>query len=348
MPHLLSEGYRLPTQHTVERFLGEGAFAQVYRVRHRVFGRQAMKVFKQPVLPQQEISEMLSEGILLSKIGHPNIVRVFDAGTFDLEGEQYGYLTMEYAGGGTLYDLWHAQGTKILPLATSLDLVGQTAAGLAVAHGYNPPVIHRDIKPNNILVAITEEGYQAKVSDFGLAKQVNPLTLMATAAGTLPFKAPEVFITEKSDSPAGDVWSLGVTLYLLLTNLMPYKVPEGVTPSSKVYKTPPTRPSRLNFECDEALDELVLRALAFEPEARYPHAQAFWEALRTWRAKPATPCPAIEKEAAAQSLKQAYDKAGMGDLKRAIELLEKAFQQNPELRSSHASRLRLWQMGIVM
>ncbi len=87
---ILSDGQVLPTQHTVERFLGVGAFAQVYRVKHRVFGRQAMKVFKQPVQPGQDIVEMLSEAILLSKIGHPNIVRVFDAGTLDLDGEHNG------------------------------------------------------------------------------------------------------------------------------------------------------------------------------------------------------------------------------------------------------------------
>jgi serine/threonine protein kinase len=366
--HILYEGLMLPTQHLVERFLGEGAFAQVYRVRHRVFGRQAMKVFKQPVQPQQDITGMLSEGILLSKIGHPNIVRVFDAGAFDLGGEQYGYLTMEYAGGGTLYDLWNSHGNKTLSVATSLDLVGQTAAGLSVAHHANPPVIHRDIKPNNILVAITAEGYQAKVSDFGLAKQVNPLTLMATAAGTLPFKAPEVFITEKADSPAGDVWSLGVTLYLLLTDQMPYAVPEGATPSRRIYETPPTLPSRLNFECDAGLDAIVLRALAFEPADRYAHAGEFREAVCAWKPQSETASitgfaqggsrsslktqvqavPTPEHEQAGHWMKQAYAQARSGQLGAAADLLEEALKADPSLRSSHESRVRLWRMGVAM
>ncbi len=368
MLHLLSEGQTLPTQHTVERFLGEGAFAQVYRVRHRVFGRQAMKVFKQPVLPQQDITRMLSEGVLLSKIGHPNIVRVFDAGTFDLDGEEHGYLTMEYAGGGTLHDLWSSHGREILPIATSLDLVGQTAAGLSVAHQFDPPIIHRDIKPSNILVAITAAGYQAKVSDFGLAKQVNPLTLMATAAGTLPFKAPEVFITEKADSPAGDVWSLGVTLYLLLTDQMPYDVPDGATPSRRLYETPPVSPSRVNFECDSRLDAIVRRALAFDPAARYPHAGAFREALASWKSQPETTSasspapggsgvslksilpsvPTQDREHAAQWMKQAYAQARSGQLQPAADLLEEAMKADPSLRGSHESRVRLWRMGIAM
>lgn len=368
MPHILSEGQTLPTQHAVERFLGEGAFAQVYRVRHRVFGRQAMKVFKQPVLPGQDITEILSEGILLSKIGHPNIVRVFDAGTFELDGDHHGYLTMEYAGGGTLYDLWRSHGAKALPIATSIDLVRQTAVGLSVAHRNDPPIIHRDIKPNNILIAITPEGYQAKVSDFGLAKQVNPLTLMATAAGTLPFKAPEVFITEKADSPAGDVWSLGVTLYLLLTDQMPYDVPDGATPSRRLYETPPTPPSRLNFECDSRLDAIIQRALALEPGQRYPHATAFMEALSVWKPEPeaaTTPfnvsssssaslksilptVPTAERAQAALWMKQAYAQARSGLLQSAADLLEEALRADPTLRSGHESRVRLWRMGIAM
>lgn len=368
MPTILSDGQTLPTQHIVERFLGEGAFAQVYRVRHRVFGRQAMKVFKQAVIPGQDISAMLSEGILLSKIGHPNIVRVFDAGTFELGGEHYGYLTMEYAGGGTLHDLWRSQGVRTLPVTTAVDLVRQTAAGLAVAHRSDPPIIHRDIKPTNILVSIAADGYQAKVSDFGLAKQVNPLTLMATAAGTLPFKAPEVFITAKADSPTGDVWSLGVTLYLLLTDQMPYDVPDGKTPAASLYQAPYDPPSRINFDCDSRLDAIVQRTLAFDPRQRYPHADALMEALAAWKPQTEPPverspsphassaslksiipaAPTTDRDQAAQWVKHAYAHARNGKLIDAADLLEEALRADPALRSSHESRVRLWRMGVAM
>jgi serine/threonine-protein kinase len=366
MPHLLNEGQVLSTQHTVERFLGEGAFAEVYRVKHRVFGRQAMKVFKQPVQPRQDVAQMLSEAILLSKIGHPNIVRVFDAGTFGLDGEEHGFLTMEYAGGGTLYDLWRGQGMKALPVATAVDLVRQSACGLAVAHRNQPPVIHRDIKPNNILVSITSDGYLAKVSDFGLAKEVNPLTLMATAAGTLAFKAPEVFIAEKADSPAGDIWSLGITLYMLLTDQMPFEVPQGFTPPRSVYEKPYPMPSRLNCDCDATLDAIVRRALALDPAQRYPSAEPFADALAAW--KPGTalaPPPQLpesthslrsilpvaataDREQAATWVKRAYGHAKSGELVQAADLLEEALRADPQLRASHESRVRLWRMGIAM
>jgi serine/threonine protein kinase len=368
MSRLLLEGTVLPTQHTIERYLGEGAFAEVYRVRHRVFGRQAMKVFKQPVQPGQDVTRTLSEAILLSKIGHPNIVRVFDAGTFDLDGEEYGFLTMEYAGGGTLYDLWRGQGMKTMPVSTAVDLVRQTTAGLALAHRHQPPIIHRDIKPNNILVSISGDGYLAKVSDFGLAREVNPLTLMATAAGTLSFKAPEVFVTDKSDSPAGDIWSLGVTLYLLLTDQMPFNVEENAIPTRSVYQKPFPLPSRLNCDCDESLDAIIKRALALDPAQRYPDAVSFVAMLAAWRPNhsPYTPPvnspstssqslraiqPAIataDKQLATDWVKRAYDHARQGKLAKAADLLEEALQADPQLRATHESRVRLWRMGVAM
>src|SRR2546425_8086427 len=86
----------------VERFLGEGAFAEVYRVKHRFLGRQAMKVFKRVGMNLEEIHEMLGEAILLSRIGHPNIVRVFDANVLEAAQGTCGYFTMENITGGAV------------------------------------------------------------------------------------------------------------------------------------------------------------------------------------------------------------------------------------------------------
>src|SRR6266496_3009460 len=87
--------------------------------------------------------------------------------------------------------------------------LGQGA--FAEAHREKPPIIHRDIKPQNILVGYEADGLRARVSDFGLAKKVNPLTMLATAAGTLTFKPPEAFSEHKGDSCAADVWAIGAT-----------------------------------------------------------------------------------------------------------------------------------------
>ena len=153
---LLEDGEIIRDTYEVERFLGEGAFAEVYRVKHRFLGRQAMKVFKRVGMSLANINEMLGEAILLSRIGHPNIVRVFDANVIDSKRGMCGYFTMENVPGGSLEKFWQSHGARAVPLTTTLDLMKQVCRGIAQAHHEHPPIIHRDIKPQNILV-----GYEA-------------------------------------------------------------------------------------------------------------------------------------------------------------------------------------------
>src|SRR3989442_354655 len=109
---ILEEGQVIRDTYEVERFLGQGAFAEVYRVKHRFLGRQAMKVFKRGGMALDEIHEMLGEAILLSRIGHPNIVRVFDANTIETRAATYGYFTMENVPGGSLDKFWRSHGNR--------------------------------------------------------------------------------------------------------------------------------------------------------------------------------------------------------------------------------------------
>ena len=219
---LLEEGQKIRGTYEIERFLGEGAFAEVYRVKHRFLGRQAMKVFKLIGMTIEEIKDMLIEAILLSRMGHPNIVRVFDANVTETSKGMCGFFTMEYVAGGSLECFWQNHADGFVPVKTSIEIIKQVCRGLSVAHNENPPIIHRDIKPQNILIGYDAKGIRARLSDFGLAKQVNPLTLRASGPGTRGFKAPEIFRDYKSDSCAGDVWALGCTLYLLLTDRFPF------------------------------------------------------------------------------------------------------------------------------
>src|SRR5262249_4746955 len=150
-------------------------------------------------------------------------------------------------------------------------------------HGEKPPIIHRDIKPQNILVGYDAGGLRARISDFGLAKRVNPLTLMASARGTRRFKAPEVFRDANSDSRAGDIWAVGCTLYLLLTNRLPYDdVPEPDLETGLFASSQLAAPSKLNGQVDPGLDAITLRALAPKPAARYPSAEALLADLDRW------------------------------------------------------------------
>src|SRR5438876_9704409 len=149
---LLEEGQTARDTYEVERFLGEGAFAEVYRVKHRFLGRQALKVLKAPGLNLADIERVLAEAVVLSKLGHPNIIRVFNADVTEIAGESYGYFTMEYVAGGSLQQFWRSFGARFVPVETVIDLARQICRGLAVAHREKPPIVHRDIKPQNVLV----------------------------------------------------------------------------------------------------------------------------------------------------------------------------------------------------
>src|SRR5207249_3750949 len=113
---LLQEGQVIRSTYEVERLLGSGAFAEVYRVKHRFLGRQAMKVFKTAGMTIEETEERLVEALILSRIGHPNIIRVFDANITDTSQGVCGFFTMEYVAGGNLEQLWQTYGSRFMPL----------------------------------------------------------------------------------------------------------------------------------------------------------------------------------------------------------------------------------------
>lgn len=366
---LLSEGQRIRDTYEVERFLGEGAFAEVYRVHHHFLGRQAMKVFKRVGVTQKEIEEMLGEAILLSRIGHPNIVRVFDANVFETPKGICGYFTMENVPGGSLDRFWRSHGGNLVPIETTIDVMRQVCRGLSVAHAEDPPIIHRDIKPQNILVGYEADGLRARVSDFGLAKKVNPLTLLATAAGTLQFKPPETFSRNKADSCAADVWALGVTLYLMLTDQLPFEVdPDLGWSNQKAFEKQLLPPGYWNVDVDKPLEKIVLRCLEISPASRFPTAKGLLDALDTWKkpssAKDSRPKKVtsseisksvlgahspINHEEAQQLARSAIKKAKEeGRLFDAADLMEEAFNKSPSLRQKYANKVRLWRCGISM
>lgn len=366
---LLQEGENIKGTYEVERFLGEGAFAEVYRVRHRFLGRQAMKLFKRVGMTQDEIEEILGEAILLSRIGHPNIVRVFDANVFETPKGICGYFTMENVSGGSLDKFWRSYGADFIPIETTIDIMRQVCRGLAVAHAEKPPIIHRDIKPQNILVGYEADGLRARVSDFGLAKKVNPLTLLATAAGTLGFKPPEAFSKTKADSCASDVWALGVTLYLMLTDQLPFEVDPALGWSStEAFEKELVPPSSWNMDVDMGVEKIVLRCLEMDPAKRYQTAKDLLDALGTW--KKSTPskelCPKkaissedsksglgayspIDQEEGQHLARLAIRKArNEGRLFEAADIMEEAFNKSPSLREKYANQVRLWRCGISM
>jgi serine/threonine-protein kinase len=258
---------------------------------------------------------------------------------------------------------------RLIPIETSIDIIKQVCRGLSLAHGKTPPIIHRDIKPQNILIGYEAEGLRARISDFGLARQVNKLTLLATAAGTLAFKPPEVFTQAKGDSVAADIWAMGVTMYMLLTDNIPFKVDEHLGwGNGEALRTPPPAPSQYNVEVNSAMDRIVLKCLSPGPEDRYANAGQLLEALDAWRpgedrsgkAAPSSasisrfskdafgPLSRADQDKAESLVHEALQTAKAGNLNEAADMMEDAFNKWPSLREKYATKVTLWRRGIHM
>ncbi len=362
---ILQPGTILRETYEVERFLGEGAFAEVYRVKHRFLGRQALKVMKRTGMSMAETQEMLGEAILLSRIGHPNIVRVFDANVLDTEHGSYGYFTMEYVAGGSLQRFWQSFGANLIPIATVLDLTKQVCRGLAQAHSETPPIVHRDIKPQNILVGYEADGLRARVSDFGLAKSVNPLTLLATTAGTIAFKPPEAFAERQGDSCASDVWAIAATLYLLLTDKLPFDRSTASTDAPLRTTAALVPPSRINPNVSSSLDDVLSRALKGDSRERYQSAGELLKAIEDAEAAQVlsiTPkshdsgvskaalgdYSGTDEEEARRLASKALECRRSGRLAEAADIMEESFNKSPAFRDKYAEAVKLWRRGIAM
>ncbi|MDF1798893.1 MAG: serine/threonine-protein kinase [Planctomycetota bacterium] len=362
---ILNPGQRIRDTYEVERMIGEGAFAEVYRVKHRFMGRQAMKVFKAAGTTLEEIERELSEAVLLSSLRHPNIVEVYDANLHEEAGHRFGYFTMTYMPGGTLDRHWRSFGRELMPVSQVVEIGKQTCRALSVAHGAEPPIIHRDIKPQNILIGFSGDGLHVRLSDFGLAKAVNPLTLLASAVGTLGFKPPESL--EDVDSCAADVWAVGATLYLLLTDEMPFPhLNSRDVGDARHFLRPLRPPSVFNINVDPALESILYRCLAANAKDRYGNALELLEDLEHWApssAKPSTLVSEWSPESkgamphasshdfqaeARASLEAAMRMAGSpAGLATAADLLEEAISKSPDLMDRYRVHLDLWRRGVM-
>lgn len=288
-------GEPIGNTYTVSAKVGAGAFADVYRVHHRFLGEQAMKIFKtsreitgQTPVGEEQIrtnpASNLKEARQLVDLSHPRIVRVYDANIFERAGELLGFMTMEYASGGTL-DAVIARHMR-LTLLESVRIGRSIAEALAYTHSLSPPLIHRDIKPSNILATSIGTDLQVKVADFGLASALDSESRLCESAGTLAFSPPET-AWGVADERA-DVYSLGVTLYKLLTGIHPFPIPrlEDVRMSRRfsealgVGRRTIQPPSQILLEKIPELDQLVMKALSPDIFGRHRNAQEFLDEIR--------------------------------------------------------------------
>jgi eukaryotic-like serine/threonine-protein kinase len=268
------EGRILDGRYRLGSLLGVGGMARVYLASDRVLERQvAVKVLSPPYAQDPVFVERFRrEARSAASLSHPNIVAVFDSGSD--AGEHY--LVMEYVAGQSLAELLADQGRLAPRRAAELGV--EVCAALAAAHAQG--LVHRDVKPANVLVGA--EG-RVKVADFGIVKAAATVTLTGngTVLGTAAYLSPEQAQGGPVDARS-DLYSLGCVLYELVTGAPPFGSGADSSPvavATRHLHQPPEPPSAHNPQVDASLDAVVLTALAKDPARRYQSASELQAAL---------------------------------------------------------------------
>ncbi len=255
----------LPTLpgYEVLRELGKGGMGVVFQARQVAFDRLvAVKMIRAQLLAgPDEMTRFRTEALAIGRLDHPHVVRVFD---FD-EERGCPYLVMEYLAGGSLAALLD---DNRLPVRRAVELVRQVALGVQAAH--DKGILHRDLKPGNVL--LDEQG-NARVADFGLAKLLDEdsgQTASAVLLGTPVYMAPEQTVGKaRQVGPATDVWALGVMLYECLCGKPPFRSPDREEILRLIQTADPVPPRRLRREVPPSLEAICLKCLEKEPAKRY-------------------------------------------------------------------------------
>src|SRR5579862_6625062 len=256
--------------------LGRGAMGVVYKARDpqidRLVAVKTVSLWGEQREDEQEFRlRFLNEAQAAGRLNHPGIVSVFDVG----EGpdNRDPYIVLEYVSGESLARVLARE--KKLALAQALKLAEEIADALDYAHAQG--VVHRDVKPANIM--ITEDGH-AKIADFGIAKlNLAHFTLPGRVLGTPAYMAPEQLSGEGCDGRS-DVFSLGVILYAMTVGHSPFQGDSATTVCFKVANREPVPASALDLNLPRELDAIIARAMAKDPQERYQRGSEFAEALR--------------------------------------------------------------------
>jgi serine/threonine protein kinase len=275
------KGTMIDERYRVDRKIGSGGMADVWLAEDTELDRNvAIKILHDRFAQDTEfVQRFQREAQSAAGLQHPNVVGVFDRGVFR---DTY-FIAMEYVDGPSLKDLVKGgMGTK-----DAIDFTRQILNAARFAH--RKGIIHRDLKPQNVL--IDDEG-RARVADFGIARggENSDITATGSVMGTAQYLSPEQ-AQGKPTTPRSDIYSIGVILYEALTGRVPFEGDSAVAVALKQVSEAPRRPSAINPDVPPALDAVVMRALAKDPDARFKDADAFLKALDAAERAPDTPRP---------------------------------------------------------
>lgn len=274
-------GYRL------DEILGRGGMGVVYLATDiRLKRRVALKVIAPEHIAEEDFRRRFErESELAASVDHPNVIPIYHAG--DADG--LSFLTMKYVEGTDLKGLIETGGP--LPFVRAAELIAQAADGLDAAHACG--LVHRDVKPANLLVQEVRGREHVYVTDFGLTKQIDAetsLTATGVFVGTVNYIAPEQINGERIDART-DVYALGAVLHHALTGEVPFPRPSAMATVVAHLNDPPPAPSFRVGDLPRGFDRVVVKAMAKEPRDRYQSAGDLGRAARAAAANAGSPPP---------------------------------------------------------
>lgn len=271
-------GKRLDGRYEIHELLGVGGMAYVYKAYDNIEKRWvAIKILKEELAGNSDfLSRFRNESKAIAVLSHPNIVKVYDVSF----GDRIQYIVMEYIDGITLKQYIEQQGE--IKWREALYFTVQILR--ALQHAHEKGIIHRDIKPQNIM--LLEDG-TIKVTDFGIARfsQAETQTMTDKAIGSVHYIAPEQarggYINDKAD-----IYSVGVMLYEMLTGQLPFVADNAVSVAIMQMQAEPTPPSRINPSIPKGLEEITMHAMEKNPAQRFPSAADMLEDVERFRRNP--------------------------------------------------------------
>ena len=268
---MLSKGQKINDRYEVVKSIGEGGMANVYLANDSILDRKvAIKVLRGDLSSDEKfIRRFQREALSVSNLSHPNIVEVYDVG----EEDDNHYIVMEYIEGKTLKQLLKKR--ESLTLTEVIDIMTQLTDG--IAHAHESYIIHRDIKPQNIMI---EDDGKIKITDFGIAMALNATQLTQTNSvmGSVHYLPPEQ-ASGKGATVKSDIYSLGILMYELLTGTVPFKGDNAVEIALKHMKDKIPSIRKQNPAIPQSAENILLKATAKNPRNRYESSQDMHEDL---------------------------------------------------------------------